>query len=81
MKTTLKVLVCLVAFADAFVPHKLSRVPPTRLQADTQESKATATAAKPEVKQLGLLTFDLDDTLYPIAGVIEDANGAFHALT
>jgi hypothetical protein len=28
-------------------------------------------------KRLGLLTFDLDDTLYPLAPVIEEANQAF----
>lgn len=28
-------------------------------------------------KSLGLLTFDLDDTLYPIAGVVDAANTAF----
>jgi FMN phosphatase YigB (HAD superfamily) len=28
-------------------------------------------------KTLGLITFDLDDTLYPIAPVIEEANRAF----
>jgi FMN phosphatase YigB (HAD superfamily) len=28
-------------------------------------------------KKLGLITFDLDDTLYPIAPVIEEANRAF----
>ena len=29
------------------------------------------------VKSLGLLTFDLDDTLYPISTVVADANGMF----
>ena len=32
-------------------------------------------------KTLGLLTFDLDDTLYPIKPVIDEANAAFaHAM-
>jgi hypothetical protein len=74
MKTALQVLVCLIAFTDAFVPHRLSRVS-TRLQAETKEDEATATYVKPEVKALGLLTFDLDDTLFPIAPIVEDANG------
>jgi hypothetical protein len=78
MKTTLQVLVYLVAVADAFTPHGFSRVAvSTRLHASTQEDEATATStSKPKkVKELGLLTFDLDDTLYPIAPVIEAANG------
>ena len=31
----------------------------------------------PKGKEIGLLTFDLDDTLYPIAAVVKDANAAF----
>ncbi len=46
-----------------------------RLQSETQE-EATKTSPKPKkFKELGLLTFDLDDTLYAIAPVVEAANG------
>ena len=44
---------------------------------DSEGSKSTVTVAKTETKELGLLTFDLDDTLYPIAPIVEDANGTF----
>ena len=35
---------------------------------------ATASGSTKKTKQLGLLTFDLDDTLYPIQPIVEDAN-------
>lgn len=38
---------------------------------------AGASSGEPKKKTLGLLTFDLDDTLYPIAPVIDEANAAF----
>lgn len=41
---------------------------------DNETKTATATKKK---KKLGLLTFDLDDTLYPIAPVLDEANTAF----
>lgn len=40
-------------------------------------SDLVATSSESKIKQIGLLTFDLDDTLYPIATVVEDANSAF----
>jgi acyl-CoA hydrolase len=43
--------------------------------ADTAKQAETATKKVPETQQLGLLTFDLDDTLYPIQKVAEEANG------
>jgi hypothetical protein len=46
-----------------------------QLYSKTAEASETATAETPIVKQLGLLTFDLDDTLYPILPVVEEANG------
>ncbi len=39
-------------------------------------STSTATTRKKK-KRLGLITFDLDDTLYPIAPVLDEANAAF----
>lgn len=38
---------------------------------------ANAGSGDAKKKTLGLLTFDLDDTLYPIAPVIDEANAAF----
>lgn len=42
----------------------------------SSEQPQTATTTKKK-QPLGLLTFDLDDTLYPIAPVIREANAAF----
>jgi hypothetical protein len=62
---------------DAFSPHLSSRVS-TRLQSDTQKESAPAKTSKPKVKkELGLLTFDLDDTLFPIEPSLKAANGAY----
>lgn len=48
---------------------------------ETEEQEQTQVAANGSTKQktLGLLTFDLDDTLYPIKPVIDEANAAFAA--
>jgi len=65
--------------SEAFSPlpvHTASNIN-TRLYADTQEASAAATVAQSQVQQLGLLTFDLDDTLYPISQCAEAANDAF----
>jgi len=74
----------LVAVAESFAPSLTTsrrvsnvRVTPTRILATPQEDGATATTSKPQVQQLGLLTFDLDDTLYPIEPVVQAANDAF----
>ncbi len=83
MKASVRVLrvFCLVAVgtvSDAFVPRAYPQVSSrtaTRVGASTQEADATATATKPKVQELGLLTFDLDDTLYPIEPVVKAANG------
>lgn len=67
-----------VVTTNAFTPALRPRVAsPTgmRLLASTQEDGATATASKPKTQELGLLTFDLDDTLYPIEPVVKAANG------
>ena len=42
--------------------------------ASTDVSDTTAPQSNSKVKHIGLLTFDLDDTLYPIATVVDDAN-------
>lgn len=62
----------------SFAPSRSSRVTSLSMTAtdaatdsDTQSSPAT----KP--KKLAILTFDLDDTLYPVATVLDEANSAF----
>jgi FMN phosphatase YigB (HAD superfamily) len=49
-------------------------------QASSSSSPSSTTTPSPTgtpKKTLGLLTFDLDDTLYPIAPVLDEANAAF----
>ena len=58
-------------------PLRSRTVTTTRVLASTQEEGATVTSTKPKVQELGLLTFDLDDTLYPIEPVVKAANGTF----
>ena len=43
----------------------------------TEESDTVTPTKKKKKKKLGLITFDLDDTLYPIAPVLDEANTAF----
>lgn len=50
---------------------------PSLKTATTDVSDTIASLSNSKVKHIGLLTFDLDDTLYPIATVVEDANSAF----
>jgi hypothetical protein len=64
-----------LAFTPHPHPHPRVVVRTQQLYSDTAKTSETATAEKPIVKQLGLLTFDLDDTLYPILPVVEEANG------
>ncbi|KAG7352677.1 hypothetical protein IV203_008725 [Nitzschia inconspicua] len=62
------------------VPHPHSgRLSAVQVKAGEEESSSpsVATASSTKVKEIGLLTFDLDDTLYPIAPVVRDANDAF----
>mmetsp|Transcript_5860 Transcript_5860/g.14381 ORF Transcript_5860/g.14381 Transcript_5860/m.14381 type:complete len:412 (-) Transcript_5860:754-1989(-) len=47
------------------------------LHSSTETSDASASTAKSGVESIGLLTFDLDDTLYPIDQIVNDANAAF----
>lgn len=81
----------LAGVASAFSPslsfHALQsrvQVPPgsvtsssTILRESVEGQADPATVATPGVKELGLLTFDLDDTLYPIDQVVKAANGKF----
>ena len=48
------------------------------LASSTAPSATTEGDARPrQIKELGLLTFDLDDTLYSISRVVESANSTF----
>lgn len=58
----------LLANSDAFVTRRAVR------QTHGVFSTSSLDSTK---KTLGLLTFDLDDSLYPIAPVLEEANAAF----
>jgi hypothetical protein len=83
MNKTLVLLISCWSVALAFTPRPHSHSHPhqrvvvrtQQLYSETAETSETATTEKPIVKQLGLLTFDLDDTLYPILTVVEEANG------
>jgi len=64
----------------AFQVHRVSaRVSSTHLfsETETKETKEASSTKSKKTKTLGLLTFDLDDTLYPIAPVVDEANAAF----
>lgn len=79
MKITSVALVTLCSISvEAFAPPRVhTSTSCSVLFADTQEATVEAPVSTPKVKQLGLLTFDLDDTLYPIAPCVEAANDAF----
>ena len=66
---------------DAFVSIH-SRVPGARVTQELASSAAPSPAAfgdaiPQQKKELGLLTFDLDDTLYSISAVVASANSTF----
>lgn len=54
-----------------------SRLGAVVLRSQSEQSKEAEVATKKEHQTLGLLTFDLDDTLYPIDKVVAEANDAF----
>eukprot|EP00522_Entomoneis_paludosa_P015556 CAMPEP_0172447912 /NCGR_PEP_ID=MMETSP1065-20121228/7063_1 /TAXON_ID=265537 /ORGANISM="Amphiprora paludosa, Strain CCMP125" /LENGTH=403 /DNA_ID=CAMNT_0013199285 /DNA_START=42 /DNA_END=1253 /DNA_ORIENTATION=- len=70
-----------VSLSNAFVMPQTATSRVTTLsilQAETEPAQAEKTeSANIQTKTLGLLTFDLDDTLYPIQPVIDEANAAF----
>lgn len=71
-----------VVSVNAFVvsPHRRTRTPAlVTLHSTTSPAEAVKAddVQAPRVKALGLLTFDLDDTIYPLAPVIAEANAAF----
>jgi hypothetical protein len=70
------------SFVESFVvptKHYHSRiVSQVVLKSQEERTSSVATASgSTKTKQLGLLTFDLDDTLYPIAPVVRDANSTW----
>ena len=79
---SLKLLAVLISSTNAFVPlnkyHRqtVSTLAP-QLHAETAISDGSTDSSTSSVQSLGLLTFDLDDTLYPIAQIVEDANGMY----
>ena len=65
-----------VVVAPSSYSNTLTQVAAAPSAEATAEPEATAISAQKKAT-LGLITFDLDDTLYPIAPVIEEANAAF----
>ena len=60
------------------VPNTRIRLAALQSTAADSATASSSTTAKLDTKPtLGLLTFDLDDTLYPVAPVIDEANTAF----
>lgn len=83
--TVLKLL-ALASVTDAFLPsnqnhRQIVSTSTSQLFSDTSVSEASTESSKSGVKSLGLLTFDLDDTLYPIAQIVQDANGMLMSAT
>lgn len=67
---------------NAFTAVRQPQLSPTlrkmaSTNSETAEKVDSKTTPNKRTKNLSILTFDLDDTLYPISTVIEDANSAF----
>ena len=82
---TFHLLAVLGVRTDAFLSHnknhrQIVSSSTSTLYAESAVSDASTDLSKPSVKNLGLLTFDLDDTLYPIANVVDAANGMCSSL-
>ena len=83
--TILQLLVVLGSSTNAFLPsntnnRQIVSTSTSTLYAETAVSDASTASSKPNVKTLGLLTFDLDDTLFPIAQCVKSANGMYLSL-
>lgn len=83
--TILKLLVVLGSSTNAFLPfninhRKIVSTSTSTLYAETAVSDASTATSNSNVKTLGLLTFDLDDTLFPIAQCVKSANGMYLSL-
>jgi len=77
-----KLLLVFGVTTNAFVPishnpRQILTTSTSTLSAETAVSDSSSAPTKPKLQSIGLLTFDLDDTLYPIATVVKDANAAF----
>jgi hypothetical protein len=59
------------------MPTPLSSSSSNRNRSNNNNNNSNSANNNSKKKTLGLITFDLDDTLYPIAPVIEEANRAF----
>ena len=69
-----------VPFVSSFAPLSSSRrvvVSSTTTHRSTSTEEQESENKKKKRRRLGLITFDLDDTLYPIAPVLDEANAAF----
>ena len=67
-----------ISTTEAFAPvWRLQTHSTTKIFSQAQADTSTTSETKPKVQPLGLLTFDLDDTLFPIATVVEEANGTY----
>lgn len=76
----MRVLLALITVAHVvgFAPPGLIQRPAFRLGSSTDaKTDAPSSTKKKTGKILGLLTFDLDDSLYPLDTVIQEANEAF----
>ena len=85
-------LAAFVGQSSAFVPHMLSIQPPAKIgtkigtahvvlsstadDAPASGSEDETTKTKKNKATLGFITFDLDDTLYPVGPVFTEANEA-----
>lgn len=82
VSVTILKLLLLGGTANAFLHcsknhRQIASTSTSTLYADTAVSDVSTEPSKSNVKSLGLLTFDLDDTLYPISQIVDDANAAF----
>lgn len=78
----LVLLACVLPASTFFCPHSsvCRRATATQLSSSsssTENQVSTTTPHPKSQKYLGLLTFDLDDSLYPLERVINEANEAF----
>ncbi len=81
----LVLLACVLPASTFFCPHSSvgRRATATQLSSlsssssSTENQVSTTTPHSKSQKYLGLLTFDLDDSLYPLERVINEANEAF----
>ena len=78
MRLTVSFALLSVTCVNGFIAPRVT-APNLRLASSVETSTERESSSTAENKKttLGLITFDLDDTLYPIAPVIDQANSAF----